>query len=189
MKTQECMLLLSLGLNIWILGTIYYAYAGHHVLDTTPARYWVSFAISPIFSAAFCILILRWRHIAPSNWAVAMLLLAIPGMVGEAVVLSNLGTFMPRIQETSDGRYGAFSSPPTPSFSESPNSPRFAPHVRREQRVKHWKPRHKVSSWRWASRSPYSGQVVGNPYLTGLWKGASPGQGAIYLGLNSISRA
>jgi Family of unknown function (DUF5367) len=189
MKIQECMLLLSLGLIIWILGTIYYAYAGHHVLDTTPARYWVSFAISPIFSAAFCILILRWRHIAPSNWAVAMLLLAIPGMVGEAVVLSNLGTFMPRIQETSDGRYGAFSSPPTPSFSESPNSPRFAPHVRRGQRVKHWKPRHKVSSWRWASRSPYSGQVVGNPYLTGLWKGASPGQGAIYLGLNSISRA
>jgi len=189
MKIQECMLLLSLGLIIWILGTIYYAYAGHHVLDTTPARYWVSFAISPIFSAAFCILILRWRHIAPSNWAVAMLLLAIPGMVGEAVVLSNLGTFMPRIQETSDGRYGAFSSPPTPSFSASPNSPRFAPHVRREQRVKHWKPRHKVSSWRWASRSPYSGQVVGNPYLTGLWKGASPGQGVIYLGLNSISRA
>jgi Family of unknown function (DUF5367) len=63
---------------------------------------------SPIISAAFCILILRWRHIAPSNWAVAMLLLAIPGMVGEAVVLSNLGTFMPRIQEASGGRYGAF---------------------------------------------------------------------------------
>src|ERR1700675_674321 len=78
------------------------------VLETTPARYWVSFAISPIISAAFCILILRWRHIAPSNWAVAMLLLAIPGMVGEAVVLSNLGTFMPRIQEASGGRYGAF---------------------------------------------------------------------------------
>jgi hypothetical protein len=37
-----------------------------------------------------------------------MLLLAIPGMVGEAVVLSNLGTFMPRIQEASGGRYGAF---------------------------------------------------------------------------------
>jgi len=31
-----------------------------------------------------------------------------------------------------------FSSPPTPSFSASPNSPRFAPHVRRQQRVKHW---------------------------------------------------
>ena len=108
MKMQECMLLLTLGLAIWILGTIYYAYAGHGVLETTPARYWASFAISPIISAALCILILRWRHIVPSDWAVAMLLLAIPGMIGEAVVLSSLGTFMPRIQEASGGRYGAF---------------------------------------------------------------------------------
>jgi hypothetical protein len=78
------------------------------VLETTPVHYWASFAISPIISAALCIIILRWRHIAPSNWAVAMLLLAIPGMVGEAVVLSNLSTFMPRIQEASGGRFGAF---------------------------------------------------------------------------------
>ena len=108
MKIQECMFLLSLGLIIWILGTIYYAYAGHHLLETTTPQYWVSFAVSPIVSAALCILILRWRHIAPSDWAVAMLLLAIPGMIGEAVVLANLGTFMPRIQEASGGRYGAF---------------------------------------------------------------------------------
>ena len=108
MKMHECVLLLSLGLVIWVLGTVYYAYTGHHVLETTPTRYWVSFATSPIISAALSILILRWRHIAPSNWAVAMLLLAIPGMIGEAVVLSNLGTFMPRIQEASGGRYGAF---------------------------------------------------------------------------------
>ncbi len=108
MKIQETMLLLSLGLIIWIFGTLYYAYAGHRVLETTPARYWVSFALSPIISAAFCLLILRWRHMAPSSWAVATLLLAIPGMVGEAVVLSHLGTFIPRIQEASGGRYGAF---------------------------------------------------------------------------------
>jgi Family of unknown function (DUF5367) len=108
MRMQECVLLPSLGLVIWILGTIYYAYTGHRVLETTPIHYWANFAVSPIISAALCILILRWRHIAPSNWAVAMLLLAIPGMVGEAVVLSNLSTFMPRIQEASGGRYGAF---------------------------------------------------------------------------------
>src|SRR5215472_2665661 len=108
MKMQECLLLLTVGLVIWILGTIYYGYAGPGVLETTPARYWVSFVISPIISAALCILILRWRHIAARDWAVAMLLLAIPGMIGEAVVLSNLGIFMPRIQEASGGRYGAF---------------------------------------------------------------------------------
>jgi len=65
MKMPERMLLLSVGLVIWILGTIYYAYAGRRVLETTPAQYWVSFAISPIISGALCILILRWRHIAP----------------------------------------------------------------------------------------------------------------------------
>ena len=108
MKIQECLLLLSLGLMIWIFGTIYYAYAGRSVLETTTIRYWASFAISPVISAALCVLILRWRHVASSNWAVAMLLLAIPGMIGEAIVLSNLRTFMPRIQETSGGRYGAF---------------------------------------------------------------------------------
>ena len=37
-----------------------------------------------------------------------MLLLAIPGMIGEAVVLSNLSTFMPKFHETSGGRYAAF---------------------------------------------------------------------------------
>jgi hypothetical protein len=36
-----------------------------------------------------------------------MLLLAIPGMIGEAIVLSNL-SFMPKLHETSGGRYGAF---------------------------------------------------------------------------------
>jgi len=108
MKIRERMLLLLVGLVIWILGTIYYAYAGRRVLETTTAQYWVSFAISPIISAVLCILILRWRHVTPPNWAVAMLLLAIPGMIGEAIVLSNLRTFMPRIQEASGGRYGAF---------------------------------------------------------------------------------
>jgi len=37
-----------------------------------------------------------------------MLLLAIPGMIGEAVVLSHLATFMPRLHATSGGRYGAY---------------------------------------------------------------------------------
>ena len=64
--------------------------------------------IRPIVSAALCIAILLWRRIAPADWASAMLLLAIPGMIGEAVVLSHMSTFMPRLQATSGGRYGAF---------------------------------------------------------------------------------
>jgi hypothetical protein len=108
MKGHDVALLLVLGLIIWIVGTIYYANQGPAILETTSLRYWGAFAVSPIVSAVLCVAILRWRHIAPANWTSAMLLLAIPGMIGEALVLSNLSTFMPKLQATSGGRYGAF---------------------------------------------------------------------------------
>lgn len=108
MKVHDIVLLFVLGLMIWVLGTVYYAYRGPDVLETTSLHYWASFILSPMLSAAICVAILRWRHISPANWAPAMLLLAIPGMVGEAVVLSHLGTFMPKLHATSGGRYGAF---------------------------------------------------------------------------------
>ncbi len=108
MRTQDITFLFASGLAIWILGTVYYAYRGPAVLETTSIRYWTSFALSPVFSAAICIGLLRWRHIPPAGWASAMLLLAIPGMIGEAVVLSHLTTFMPRLHAASGGRYGAY---------------------------------------------------------------------------------
>ena len=108
MKGHDVALLLVLGLIIWIVGTIYYANRGPAILETTSLRYWGAFALSPVVSAVFCVAILLWRHIAPANWTSAMLLLAIPGMIGEAVVLSHLSTFMPRLHATSGGRYGAF---------------------------------------------------------------------------------
>jgi hypothetical protein len=108
MKAQDAALLFGLGLAIWIVGTLYYAAHGAAILETTNARYWRSFLLSPIVSAVLCIAVLKWRAIAPSSWAQAVLMLAIPGMIGEAVVLSHLGTFMPRLQEASGGKYGAF---------------------------------------------------------------------------------
>lgn len=108
MKQSDVVLLLGLGLLIWVLGTIYYGYTGRAVLETTSRRYWIAFATSPLISAALCVLIVRWRHIGSADWASAMLLLALPGMAGEAIVLSHLSTFMPRIQESSGGKYGAF---------------------------------------------------------------------------------
>jgi hypothetical protein len=107
MKGPDVALLLVLGLIIWIVGTIYYANRGPAILETASLPYWGAFALSPIVSAVLCVAILRWRHIAPANWTSAMLLLAIPGMIGEALVLSNLSTFMPKLHATSGGRYGA----------------------------------------------------------------------------------
>jgi hypothetical protein len=108
MKGQDVALLLVLGLLIWTVGTVYYAIRGPAILESTSLRYWGAFVLSPIVSAALCIAILQWRRIAPANWTSAMLLLAIPGMVGEAAVLSNLSIFMPKLHAASGGRYGAF---------------------------------------------------------------------------------
>lgn len=108
MKGQDVILLLASGLLIWIVGTIYYGYRGPAILESTHLRYWIAFALSPLLSAVLCIAILWWRQIPAANWASAMLLLAIPGMIGEAVVLSNLPVFMPRIHAVSGGKYGAF---------------------------------------------------------------------------------
>lgn len=108
MKGLDVALLLALGSIIWILGTVHYARHGPAILETTSSRYWHEFVLSPVISAVLCIVILRWRHIPAAHWASAVLLLAIPGMIGEAIVLSNLSTFMPRLHEASGGRYGAF---------------------------------------------------------------------------------
>jgi len=108
MRNTDVVLLLVSGLAIWILGTVYYAYHGPRILETTSSRCWGAFIASPIFSAAICGALLWWRHIARIHWAPAMLLLAIPGMIGEAVVLANLGLFMPTLRATSGARYGAF---------------------------------------------------------------------------------
>jgi Family of unknown function (DUF5367) len=108
MSLQNRIILFALGLLIWIAGSIYYAYRGPLVLETTHLRYWVSFFLSALLSAILVVVVLKLLRIRPLDWASAALLLAIPGMVGEAIVLSHLSTFMPRIQESSGGRYGAF---------------------------------------------------------------------------------
>ena len=108
MKRRDVVSLLVLGSIIWVAGTILYAYRGPAIFETTSLRYWWAFASSPVLSALLCVGILRRRHIAPAHWASAMLLLAIPGMIGEAVVLSNFSTFMPKLHAASGGPYGAF---------------------------------------------------------------------------------
>lgn len=108
MKAQDVILLLASGLLIWIAGTIYYGLRGPAILESTSLRYWIAFSASPLLSALLCVAILWWRQIPAGSWTSAMLLLAIPGMLGEAMVLSHLSVFMPKLHAASGGRYGAF---------------------------------------------------------------------------------
>jgi hypothetical protein len=108
MRAREICILLFFGLAFWVAGTLWYERTGPRVFETTIIRYWVNFAITPLVSALGCILILRWRHIPASIWTTAILLIALPGMFGEAILLSNFSRLMPRMHEASAGKYGAF---------------------------------------------------------------------------------
>lgn len=46
-----------------------------------------------------------WRRWSGAS---AALLIALPGMFGEAVLLSRFATFMPRMRLETGGKYGAF---------------------------------------------------------------------------------
>jgi Family of unknown function (DUF5367) len=107
MKPADKLLLFFFGVVIWILGTLWYRVRGPIVLETTSVRYWLNFVLVPIASAVVCILLLRVRHISAREWAAAMLLIALPGMFGEALLLSRFSTFMPRLRAETGGRYGA----------------------------------------------------------------------------------
>jgi Family of unknown function (DUF5367) len=107
MKMQERTLLLLFGLVFWIVGTLWYAVRGVSIFETSGWRYWINFIVTPLVSAGVCVAILRWRDIPAGEWASAALLIALPGMFGEALVLSRFAVFMPRMQPESAGRYGA----------------------------------------------------------------------------------
>jgi hypothetical protein len=78
------------------------------VFETTSQRYWINFVLTPVLTAVICILLLRWRHVPAAEWPAAALLIALPGMFGEAVLLSRFASLMPRMHPETAGKYGAF---------------------------------------------------------------------------------
>jgi hypothetical protein len=107
-KIRDSVLLLVFGIVFWIAGTIWYEMRGARVFETTSLRYAVNFALTPVLTAAVCVTILRWLRIPALAWASAALLIAIPGMIGEAILLSRFAALMPGMQPASAGRYGGF---------------------------------------------------------------------------------
>ena len=108
MKIYDKLLFLLFGAAFWVIGTIWYQLRGPQVFERSSQVYWINFVLTPIVTAGICILILRWRHVPAAEWASAALLIALPGMFGEAALLSRFATFMPRMHPETAGKYGAF---------------------------------------------------------------------------------
>jgi Family of unknown function (DUF5367) len=108
MKPYDKLLFVLLGCAFWAAGTILYHYRGHHVFEASDQGYWINFVLTPMVTTVICILILKWRDIPRADWGSAALLLALPGMFGEAALLSHFAVCMPRLRPETAGRYGAF---------------------------------------------------------------------------------
>lgn len=108
MKPFDKLLFPLIGVAFWIAGTILYEFRGTHIFEGSSQRYWINFVLTPVVTSAICISILRWRHMPAADWGSAALLLTLPGMFGEAVLLSRFAAFMPRMRPETAGRYGAF---------------------------------------------------------------------------------
>ena len=108
MKPFDKLFFPLLGIAFWVGGTILYEFRGPQVFETSNHRYWINFALTPIVTTGVCVLLLRWRQTLPADWASAALLIALPGMFGEALLLSRFAQFMPRMRPETAGRYGAF---------------------------------------------------------------------------------
>jgi len=108
MKTHSAIVMVLFGLAFWVLGTLWYQARGAQIFETTSVRYWANFGLTPFISALVCVGVFRWQQVPSAGWASAALLVALPGMFGEAVLLSNFAKWMPRMQAASAGRYGGF---------------------------------------------------------------------------------
>ncbi len=108
MKINDKFLFVLFGAAFWVIGTIWYETRRPQVFERTSQIYWINFAITPILTTVICILLLKWRHAPAAEWASAALLIALPGMFGEAVLLSRFAAFMPRMHPETAGKYGSF---------------------------------------------------------------------------------
>jgi hypothetical protein len=108
MKTNNIVVLVLFGAAFWLVGTLWYRARGQAIFETTAPRYWINFVATPILSTLVCVGVFRWRQVPAPAWSAAALLVAIPGMLGEALLLSRFSAWMPGMQAASAGRYGGF---------------------------------------------------------------------------------
>ena len=107
MKSQPVLILLLFGFTFWFAGTLFYRVRGQSVFESTSLRYWINFAVTPLLSAGVCFMVIRLLRVPAQHWASAALLIALPGMAGEVLLLTQFQTFLPRLHAESAGRVAA----------------------------------------------------------------------------------
>ncbi len=111
---NDKLLFLVFGAAFWVVGTIWYEWRGPQVFESGSQRYWINFVLTPVVTAALCMMLLRWRHVAAADWASAALLIALPGMSAKPCCSPASPRSCPECIPRQRANMEPFSSPPTP---------------------------------------------------------------------------
>lgn len=108
MSRKDRIILLSLGLMIWLIGTLLYRIAGSYFFESSTVGYWLNVIVTGILCSAVGMGLMKWRRIDTEYWLYGAICLALPGMLGEVLVLSTFSEVMVNMHPETAGRYGAF---------------------------------------------------------------------------------
>ncbi|BAZ09406.1 hypothetical protein NIES4071_12140 [Calothrix sp. NIES-4071] len=108
MKRKDGIILASLGLVIWAIGTFVYSVIGSYFFEASTVGYWGNMVVTAVLYCGIGWGLIKWRRIKSEDALQAAICLALPGMLGEVLVLSTFSQLMVDMQPETAGRYGAF---------------------------------------------------------------------------------
>jgi hypothetical protein len=108
MSRKDGIILFSLGVIIWAIGTFVYRLAGSYFFESSTVGYWLNVIVTGALYSAIGIGLMKWCRIESQYWLHGAMCLALPGMLGEVLVLSTFSELMVNMQPETAGRYGAF---------------------------------------------------------------------------------
>lgn len=108
MSRKDGIILFSLGLIIWAIGTLVYRLAGSYFFESSTVGYWLNVIVTGALYSAIGMGLMKWRRIESQYWLHGAMCLALPGMLGEVLVLSTFSELMVNMQPETAGKYGAF---------------------------------------------------------------------------------
>jgi drug/metabolite transporter (DMT)-like permease len=108
MSRKDGIILCLLGLFIWAVGTLVYRLAGSYFFESSTVGYWMNAIVTAILYSIVGIGLMKWLRIKSEYWLYGAVCVALPGMLGEVLVLSTFSELMVNMQPETAGRYGAF---------------------------------------------------------------------------------
>src|SRR5262245_31026438 len=96
-----------LGVVLWAGGTLLYRNLGTMLFESGLIVYWTNFAVTVV---AFCAVFMQSasrRKIPREHWPTTALLMAVPGLFGEAITLLQFAAILPALRTETAASYAA----------------------------------------------------------------------------------